>query len=251
MSRLQIENNAFGELTQHWHLTQTIRTRDGCSGKKRVPAPPLNPHALAKPLLERLQNCAKGVENVNSGNVTPHGLNKEQWLEKLAAIDASLKAQGVPTKLTLIGSAAGIFAGQPSRTSIDLDVWKPRSKYQLGALRQAVESAGMLFDPESVLETTTPYLQMMEPGLSQLGRFAETEPLERFSTLELERQPIANLVAAKLVRAEPKDLEDIAFLMATFRPEKSDVEKAVQSMPRDAREKASENLVYLRVMSSP
>jgi phosphohistidine phosphatase SixA len=65
----------------------------------------------------------------------------------------------------------------------------------------------------------------------------------------LERPPITNLVAAKLVRAEGKDLEDIAYLVSTYLPARQAIEQAIQSMPREAREKAVENLVYLDAMS--
>ena len=61
----------------------------------------------------------------------PQGLNRDQWLAKLERIDQNLQRQGATARLTLVGSAVGIFAGQPARTSIDLDVWKPKSRYQL------------------------------------------------------------------------------------------------------------------------
>jgi hypothetical protein len=178
----------------------------------------------------------------------PPGLNKEQWLEKLTLIDQSLQRQGSSAQLTLVGSAAGILAGQPSRSSIDLDVWKPGSRYQYQTLKKAVEEAGLLFDPKTA-EPDKPYLQMVEPGLTQLGKFASTECLEQFHVLRLERPPITNLVAAKLVRAEGKDLEDIAYLVSTYLPARQAIEQAIQSMPREAREKAVENLVYLDAMS--
>jgi hypothetical protein len=64
----------------------------------------------------------------------------------------------------------------------------------------------------------------------------------------LERPPIASFIGAKLVRAEPRDLEDIAFLLSKYRPARQDIEQAVNTMPRQAREKARENLVYLSTM---
>ena len=176
------------------------------------------------------------------------GLNREEWLQKLVLMDQSLQRQGVTAQLTLVGSAAGILAGQPGRTSIDLDVWKPKSRYQFPALKKAVEDAGLLFDPKSTLEPDTPYIQLVEPGIAETGTFERTETLEQFSALRLERPPIANLIAAKLVRAEPRDLEDIAFLMARYRPVRQAIERAVNTMPRPARERASENLVYLNTM---
>jgi hypothetical protein len=178
----------------------------------------------------------------------PPGLNKEQWLEKLTLIDQSLQRQGGSAQLTLVGSAAGILAGQPGRTSIDLDVWKPGSRYQYQTLKKAAEDAGLLFDPK-MAEPDRAYLQMVEPGLTQLGKFEATECLEQFHVLRLERPPMANLVAAKLVRAESKDLEDIAYLVSVYRPSRQEIEQAVASMPREARIKAGENLVYLNALS--
>lgn len=182
---------------------------------------------------------------------TPNGLDGAQWLEKLVLIAASLKEQGTPTRLTLIGGATGMISGQPGRTSIDLDVWKPTSNYQYSALKTAVESAGLLFNPKMALEPETPYIQIVEPGLTQLGKFEATEPLEQFGALTVDRPPIANIIAAKMVRAEPKDLSDIAYLLATFRPDKAAIETAIKTMPREAREKATENLVYLSVLDAP
>jgi hypothetical protein len=178
----------------------------------------------------------------------PLGLNKEQWLEKLTLIDQSLQRQGGSAQLTLVGSAAGILSGQPGRTSIDLDVWKPGSQYQYQTLKKAVEEAGLLFDPK-MEEPDRPYLQMVEPGLTQLGKFESTECLEQFHVLRLQRPPITNLVAAKLVRAEGKDLEDIAYLVSAYHPSRQEIEQAIKSMPNEAKARASENLVYLDAMS--
>ncbi len=99
----------------------------------------------------------------------PPGLNKEQWLEKLTLVDQSLQRQAGSAQLVLVGSAAGILTGQPGRTSIELDVWKPGSRYQYQTLKTAVEEAGLLFDPK-MAEPDRPYFQMVEPGLTQLGK---------------------------------------------------------------------------------
>jgi len=56
-----------------------------------------------------------------------------------------------------------------------------------------------LFDPKSTLEPDTPYIQLVEPGIAETGKFENTETLEQFGALQLERPPIANLIAAKLV----------------------------------------------------
>jgi hypothetical protein len=176
-------------------------------------------------------------------------LDRAEWLEKLMAIDESLVRQEASARLMIIGSAIGILAGQPDRTSVDLDVWKPKSRYQLRALRKAAEEAGLLFDPKSTLEPDTPYLQLVEPGVAEIGTFEEPEILEQFQALTLERPPIANLVAAKLIRAEEKDLQDIAFLIQKYRPSDEEINDAIRSLPKAAREQAAENRVYLSTMN--
>ena len=178
------------------------------------------------------------------------GLNRGEWLEKLMRISQNLQRQGASAQLTLVGSVTGILAGQPARTSMDLDVWKPQSHYQYQELKKAVEAAGLLFDPKTTLEPDTPYLQLLEPGIVQTGNFDHTETIEQFGALRLERPPMANLIAAKLVRADPKDLEDIAFLLSRYQPARQEVEQAIQTMPSPARQTATENLVYLDVMGA-
>jgi hypothetical protein len=56
-------------------------------------------------------------------------------------------------------------------------------------------------------------------------------------------------VAAKLIRAEGKDLEDIVYLISAWRPDRQEIERAIKSMPREARQKAAENLVYLDALA--
>ena len=164
-------------------------------------------------------------------------------LERLAG---ALKSEGPPLRLCLIGSAACLLGGMEGRTSADLDVWKPASDYDRLELKAAAEKAGLLFDPKTTLEPDTPYLQLVEPGLTQLGPF---EPVlaERFGRLHLYRPPVENLVAAKLIRAEPKDLGDIRFLVSRHRPDLRRIRQIVDGFEPQARERATENLVYLDV----
>jgi hypothetical protein len=59
---------------------------------------------------------------------------------------------------------------------------------------------------------------------------------------------VENLVAAKLIRAEPKDLGDIGFLVSHLRPNLQRIREIIASFDSSAREKATENLVYLEVL---
>lgn len=167
----------------------------------------------------------------------------------LGRLAAALRPEGPPLRLCLIGSAACLFGGMEGRASGDLDIWKPASDYDRVELKAAAEKAGLIFDPKAALEPNTPYLQLVEPGLTQLGPF-EPVPLERLGRLHLYRPPVENLVASKLIRAEPKDLGDIRFLVSRHRPDLRRVRQIVAGFDSQARKRASENLAYLEVFEN-
>ena len=175
-------------------------------------------------------------------------LDGEAWSAVLADLAHALGTEGAPLRLCLIGSAAWLFGGMDGRTSADLDIWKPASDYDRRELQVAAEKAGLLFDPKQVLDPDRPYLQLVEPGLTQLGEF-EPVFIERIGRLQLFRPPIENLVAAKLIRAEPKDLADIQFLVSRHRPDLQRVREIIAKFTLPARERATENLVYLDVLN--
>jgi hypothetical protein len=177
----------------------------------------------------------------------PATLNREDWMAVLERLARALKPEGPPLRLCLIGSAACLFGGMEGRTSGDLDVWKPASDFDRLELEAAAVKAGLLFDPKTTLEPEAPYIQLVEPGLTQLGTF-EPVLMERLGRLHLYRPPVENLVAAKLIRAEPKDLGDIRFLVSRHRPDLKRVHQIVAGFEPRARERASENLVYLEVI---
>lgn len=177
----------------------------------------------------------------------PAALNGEEWMAVLERLARFLPAEGSPLRLCLIGSAACLFGGMDGRTSADLDIWKPASDYDRLELKRAAEKAGVLFDPKTALEPDTPYLQLVEPGLTQLGEFTPVF-VERVGRLHLYRPPVENLVAAKLIRAELKDLGDITFLISRHRPDLQRIRQIIAGFDQPARERASENLVYLDVL---
>jgi hypothetical protein len=176
-------------------------------------------------------------------------LDGEAWSAVLADLAQALGKEGPPVRLCLIGSAACLFGGMDGRTSADLDIWKPASDYDRAELKLAAEKAGLLFDPKQTLEPNRPYLQLVEPGLTQLGAF-EPVLIERIGRLQIFRPPIENLIAAKLLRAEPKDLGDIRFLMSRHRPETARIRKVISEFSGATRERATENLVYLDVLET-
>ena len=176
-------------------------------------------------------------------------LDGEAWSAVLEDLSQALGKKGSHVRLCLIGSAACLFGGMEGRTSADLDIWKPASDFDRRELKIAAEKAGLLFDPKQTLEPDRPYLQLVEPGLTQLGEF-EPVFIERLGRLYLYRPPVENLIAAKLIRAEPKDLGDIQFLVGQHRPDLKHVRKIIAKFNPRARERAMENLVYLDVLET-
>lgn len=174
------------------------------------------------------------------------GLTSAQWRTKLSEIAAHLQQ---PTSLCLIGSAPGMFAGQPQRMSIDLDTWQEASKFAYADLQQACEKAGLLFNPRDELEPTTPYIQLVEVGIVQVGKFTQRTKLMEEGQLVVVRPPIENIIAAKLLRASPKDLTDIAFLAAHYDVTRDQVARVIRSFPAPKRQEAQENLVYLATLT--
>lgn len=173
-------------------------------------------------------------------------LDRDQWLAKLVQIAANLGSEGPPIRLCVIGSVACVFGGMAARTTRDLDVWKPASDYDFMQLKQAVEGAGLAFDPKTTLEPGVPYLQLVEPGPTQVGDFSPVL-IERFGRLELYRPPIEHLIASKLVRGDARDVEDIVFLAGKHSPDLAVIRGIVDSFKNPGKTQALENLVYLRL----
>lgn len=173
--------------------------------------------------------------------------DKDRWMRALEAMAIALGKDGPPVKLCLIGSAACVFAGMELRTTEDLDIWQPSSDFDLLDLKQAAENAGLSFNPTDVLKPDQPYLQIVEPGIVQVGSF-EPVSMFRMGRIIVTRPPIENIIASKLTRADAKDIEDIHFLQKHYQPDISLVKAVVSGFPEAKRETAEENLVYLEIL---
>lgn len=173
--------------------------------------------------------------------------DRDRWLRALEEIAVALGNEGDPVEICLIGSAACILGGMEGRTSIDLDVWTPNSNFDELELKRAVTHAGLLFDPKSEREPNTGYLQIVEPGIVQVGVF-ESVPVKRMGRLRITRPPYENIIASKLTRANLKDIQDIQFLMQSYRPDKESIKRIIQALPTRSRETALENLIYLEIL---
>jgi hypothetical protein len=172
------------------------------------------------------------------------GLTKQQWEAKLADLGNELERMGITADIVILGSVPNILQGQPSRTTIDLDIWNPTSQFDRPKLAQAAINTGLTFDPKSTIEPTRPYLQVVNPGLVQLGTF-EAKKIAAYGGLHLSQPPAENLIASKLCRAEQQDIADIAWLVSQYLPDRKIIEKIIKTFPRQQRETAAENLIYL------
>lgn len=176
------------------------------------------------------------------------GYDEERWMRFLKATSEALGKDGPQLQICLIDSAVCIFSGIAARTSGDLNIWDPASDYDLAELEAAATKAGLLFNPKGVLEPDSPYLQLLSPGIVQVGTF---EPVRQFrlGRLTVSRPPAENIIAAKLARAEAKDLQDIQFLIQHFRPDHDTIRAIIASFY--LRGGGALNLDKLRRLANP
>jgi uncharacterized nucleotidyltransferase DUF6036 len=116
-----------------------------------------------------------------------------------------------PATICIIGSTPGIVLGQPDRQSQDIDVWRPHSQYD--ETRRACEELGLLYDPRSELDPDAVYVQIVRPGLINLPQDFKIEILGEYGALTVAMPEPALLPATKLVRGDPRDIEDVAWWM--------------------------------------
>jgi hypothetical protein len=178
---------------------------------------------------------------------TTPSFDRDRWLSILEKMSGALSKDGSPVELCLIGSAACLFAGMELRTTEDLDIWQPSSDFDLIELKKAAEESGLSFNPKQILSPDLPYLQLLDPGIVQVGEFLPVR-MFKIGRLIISRPPIENLIASKLTRAAPKDIQDIQFLHQHFRPDLAKIKNIVSEFPSSARDTATENLVYLEIL---
>ncbi len=173
--------------------------------------------------------------------------------ELLQAINGQLLEAG---RLCLIGSSATILLGQDARQTENLDVWVQASAIREAALKRACEAAGLSFDPKDAFPSV-PYLQLVHPGLVQVPGwnaekrewFGESERVVwQGEHLTVTVPPPTALLASKLVRGEPQDLEDCLWLMAAHAVEAEAIRTAIRALPKLAGRQAAENMEFLTLL---
>jgi hypothetical protein len=174
-------------------------------------------------------------------------------------MDDALDADGASTKQTLcvFGASAVLLYGSDTRQTQDVDVWRNASDINDRALARMAKGAQLDLNPTE-LEVDKLYLQIVTDGVVQLPLFSKdrnlwaggrpSETLWTGKNLTIIAPPPAVVAAAKMVRAEPQDIEDVVFIMAKKGLKIPDIKAAIATFPGEVRERASENLVCLQLV---
>lgn len=180
-------------------------------------------------------------------------MNRKELIDVFQRIDDALSA---PQTLCVIGASAVLAYGHSVRQTDDIDVWRPASRINDRQIARAAEAAGIVVDrgtdlPEGV------YMQLIEPGVVQLPAFRDgvwatgeaRVTLWEGDRLTVEAPPPSVVVAAKLVRAEDRDIDDCVYLVRAKGLSVDAIMRAIGTIPHPmAREAAAGNLVLLQVV---
>ena len=154
-----------------------------------------------------------------------------------------------PSTICLIGSSPGIVSGQVDRQSMDIDVWRPRSTFDDTEFRRACQEAGLLFDPKGELDPDAVYVQIVQPGIVKLPAEFKLEILGRYGALTVAMPEPALLSAAKLVRGDPRDVEDVAWWVKERALNLDAIRTAVGLLPdASQREAAGGNVILVELV---
>ena len=187
-------------------------------------------------------------------------ITRQELIAIFTRLDDALASETPERKQTLcvFGAAAVLLYGSDERQTQDIDVWRPASDVNDRVLEAMAARAGVDLNPTN-MEPDRVYLQIVTEGIVTLptylpergcwpdGRPSET--LWQGHRLTIVAPPAAIVAAAKMVRAEPQDVEDVLYIMAKRSLKLTDIALAAKGFPGDARERAEENLVYLRVVT--
>ncbi len=156
-----------------------------------------------------------------------------------------------PAMICVIGSTPGIVLGQPDRQSQDIDVWRPHSQYDETQFRRACEQLGLLYDPRSELDPDAIYVQIVRPGLVNLPQDFKVEVIGKYGALTVAMPEPALLSAVKLVRGDPRDIEDVAWWIKERALDLEKIRAAVGSLPEPLqRETAGENVLLVELFGT-
>jgi hypothetical protein len=173
-------------------------------------------------------------------------IDRKHLIQILEALGEKLKK---PTTICLIGSSPGIASGQPDRQSLAIDVWHQASAYDETELRKACIDLDLLFDPKEELSPDAIYLQIVRPGVVKLPEAFDVEVLGQYGNLKVVMPIPALLSAAKLVRGDARDVEDVAWWIKERSLDLEEIRTAVGTLPdASQRESATENIVLVELV---
>lgn len=153
--------------------------------------------------------------------------------------------------ICVIGSAPGIMLWQPGRLSQDIDVWYPHSQFDETPFRRACQDLGVLYDPRTEIDPDAIYIQIVRPGIVNLPADFKIEVLGEYGSLKVAMPDAALLSAAKLVRGDPRDVEDVTWWMKERALRLDDIRAAIDVLPDSAqRETAGENLILVELVTA-
>ena len=175
-------------------------------------------------------------------------INRDRLLRIFDELGQRLAA---PATICVIGSTPGIVLGQPDRQSQDIDVWRLQSQYDETQFRCACEELGLLYDPRGELDPDAIYVQIVRPGLVKLPQNFNVEILGEYGVLTVAMPEPALLSATKLVRADPRDIEDVAWWAKERALNLDDIRAAIGSLPDPfQRETAGENILLVELFGT-
>lgn len=189
--------------------------------------------------------------------MTQDGINKKSLFEIFEKMDdAALQNNKAPQTLCIFGASAVLSYGSTQRQTADIDIWKPASIINDRILQQITEAAGLDYNPMDYNQER-PYLQIISEGIVKLPSYnhdtfkwsngESNEIIWSGEKIRIVAPPASIVAAAKLVRAEPQDIDDIIFIMAAKNITINDIKKAISRFPESARELAQDNAVILDV----
>ena len=183
----------------------------------------------------------------------PEHIDRDILIELFEKLDdASTHKQ----TLCVIGAAAVLSYGHTARQTHHIDIWRPASTINDRELRKISTAAGIDLDPKE-LEPNKIYLQVIQPGIVQLPAFSgdqwatgeQSQTLWSGNKLTIIAPPPSIIVAAKLVRAEDRDIDDSIYLIESKDLKTPEIINAISKLPsKAARDTAMENLTLLRVI---
>lgn len=156
-------------------------------------------------------------------------VNRATIAEYFVRLD-ELVASG--TELYIYGGAAVAALGADIRTTMDIDVAEPYSRFDHNAFPVASAKAGLPVNPPEDYDAA--FLEMVgafrlcvpEPTIERSGQI-----VFKGANLTVRTGSVADLVASKLIRYDEQDQQDIQFLLGNGRATLDEIRESVGRLP--------------------